>query len=224
MAEPLAVVYYVRRGDRNEELRYSLRSLVNLPHGPVWIVGYKPSWVRGVQYVEGNRGRSAEHSAVDNLRLACEHLEADRFVVMNDDFYIRQPVQAVPSLHAGLLEERISAAATGYGRQLRAAAALLSDRGFKHPLAWTLHIPLVVVRETLAGVLSLVGIRSPIPEWRTVYGNVARVPGYPADDVKVRRASDPMPAGPFLSTQDGSFPAVLPHLRRLFPGPSEYEA
>jgi hypothetical protein len=40
------LVYVVREGDRNNELRHSLRSVVaNVPHRLVWIAGYKPGWV-----------------------------------------------------------------------------------------------------------------------------------------------------------------------------------
>ncbi len=40
------VVYVVRPGDKNEELRYSIRSVIaNLPHRKVWIAGYKPTWL-----------------------------------------------------------------------------------------------------------------------------------------------------------------------------------
>jgi hypothetical protein len=104
------VAYYVRRGDANPELRYSLRSLSNLPHGRVLIVGHKPAWVTGVEHISGNRRHSIEANAVDNLRLACSGLDADRFVVMNDDFYIMSPLDSVPALHEGHLDERISRA------------------------------------------------------------------------------------------------------------------
>jgi hypothetical protein len=214
------VAYYVRRGDANPELRYSLRSLSNLPHGRVLIVGHKPAWVTGVEHISGNRRHSIESNAVDNLRLACSGLDADRFVVMNDDFYIMSPLHAVPALHEGHLDERISRARGGYLLQLRAAREALV--GHHAPLAWTLHIPLVVEREPLADVLATLDGRLP-PEWRTMYGNLTGQRGEEATDVKVRRRSDPIPAGPFLSSSDGTFSVVAPLLRRAFPEPCEYE-
>ena len=45
------IVYVVRPGDENEALRYSLRSLANIPHRTVWIAGYRPKWCYGIVYV-----------------------------------------------------------------------------------------------------------------------------------------------------------------------------
>ena len=39
------VVYCVKDDPDNEELRYSLRSLKNLPHQKVWIYGGGPKWL-----------------------------------------------------------------------------------------------------------------------------------------------------------------------------------
>lgn len=222
--EPLDVVYYVRPGERNDELRYSLRSLSNVPHGRVWIVGHKPRWVRGVEYVKGNMHGTVEGNAVGNLALACQHVGQARFVVFNDDFYVVQPIDRIPSLHAGPLAQRIASARTTYRRQLLAAADLLASLGKRDLLAWTLHVPVVVRLEWLRLALRLIGTRRPIPEWRTVYGNLWGVAGEQAPDVKVRQRSDEFPMGPFLSTQDATLSAVAPRLARLFPNKSEYEA
>ena len=37
------IVYFVKDTDTNEELRYSLRSLANFPHGKVWFYGGRKS-------------------------------------------------------------------------------------------------------------------------------------------------------------------------------------
>ena len=224
MSAPLDVVYYVRPGERNPELRYSLRSLSNLPHGRVLLVGHKPTWVQGVEYVRGNEIGTTEGNAIGNLRLACEHAGSDRFVVFNDDFFVMEPMDEVPSLHAGPLS-KIAHGATTYRRQLQEAARLLEAAGFlpRDLLAWTLHIPVVVDRERLSTVLRMVGTRRPIAEWRTVYGNYWGVTGEEASDVKVRRRTD-APDGPFLSTQDATFEFVASRIKRAFPTPSPYEA
>ena len=39
------IVYFVKPSEDNDELKYSLRSLKNLNHGQVYLVGYRPSWV-----------------------------------------------------------------------------------------------------------------------------------------------------------------------------------
>jgi hypothetical protein len=129
----------------------------------------------------------------------------------------------VPSWHEGPLVERIARAVGRYARQLRAAAELLASYGMPDATAWTLHIPVVVERRRLAETVRLLsGSRLP-PEWRTVYGNYWSVAGEQVPDVKVRRRSDPVPDGPFLSTSDGTLNLVRSLLARTFPTPSPYE-
>ena len=214
--DSLDVVYYVRPGERNEELRYSLRSLANLPHERVWVIGHKPSWVAGVEYVRGNGGHSPQHNAVHNLLLACDAVEDERFLVFNDDFYLMEPVTEVPLWHAGPLSQ---AARSG---SLRLALARLLALGFTDPIAWSLHIPLPVQRAKLAAILATLTGRS-VPEWRSMYGNISGDRGERAADVKVRRRSDPVPSGPFLSSSDATFPVLARLLAARFPHPSPYE-
>ena len=45
------IVYVVGENERNESLKYSLRSLKNIPHDDVYIIGHKPAWVKNVKYV-----------------------------------------------------------------------------------------------------------------------------------------------------------------------------
>ena len=99
------VVYFVRKGDQNEELRYSLRSLVNLPHRKVWIVGHTPAWVTGVESIPGNVFREKWWNVVDNLRLAALHVKAEQFVVMNDDIFLMRPPSLAPCYRGPLVEQ-----------------------------------------------------------------------------------------------------------------------
>jgi hypothetical protein len=173
-----------------------------------------------VEHIQGNQKGTPERNALDNLRLACEHVEAEHFVVFNDDFYVMAPILRVPSWHEGSLAERIHRAAGRYARQLRAAADLIAR---PDAIAWTLHIPVVVDRRRLAETVHLLKDERLPAEWRTVYGNWWGVEGIELADVKVRRASDPVPDGPFLSTSDGTLNLVRKLLARTFPTPSPYE-
>jgi hypothetical protein len=220
----LDVVYYVRPGDRNEELRYSLRSLRNIEHDRVHLVGYKPKWVQGVNHIPAMpRMEGPQMTAADHLLRACEVVEGDRFAVFNDDFYVMTPVLALPSYHDGLLADKAAQTRGSYGNALREALARL--RAFLDPIAWTLHIPMVVDRELLAEVARsiLAGASRVAPEWRSMYGNIAGLVGEQAPDVKVRRRTDPLPEGPFMSSHDTAIFWLAPVLRKRFPDPSPYE-
>lgn len=210
----MQVVYYVRPGENNPELRYSLRSLANLSHDRVWLVGYKPEWVTGVEHIPASPTGSPQRNAVDQLAMACDALTAERFVIFNDDFYVMDPVLAIPSYHAGPL-------VSGPG-PVRLALRRLREMGYDSPLAWTLHIPVVVWRRKLADILATLTGRQ-VPEWRTMYGNLSGATGERAPDVKVRSRSDRIPSGPFLSSSDATFPLLRRMLAARFPMPSPYE-
>lgn len=217
----------VRLGERNDELRYSLRSLVNLPHRKVWIVGHKPTWVTGIEHVSGNRYRMNKWSNVpDNLRIACERIDADRLLIMNDDFYVTEPVKALPSWHRGTLAEHIATTRGAWRRSLQMTERVLAQNDIYGALSYEMHIPVVMEREKLAEVLQYVGIgsgRMPA-QWRTLYGNWWKVPSQPMPDVKLRTNRQPWQPATFLSTDPGTFRRVSDYLAVRFPEPSRYES
>ena len=109
------IVFVVRPGESNEVLRYSLRSLVNLPHRQVYISGYCPSWVKNVIYIatdqEGN-----DDLDNSNHNLICAAIRedlSDNFILMNDDFFIMAPADVVPPMHQGSLDGTIERYKTG---------------------------------------------------------------------------------------------------------------
>ena len=87
-----------------------------------------PPGCTGVEHVPGNRAKSTEANAVDNLRLACEAVDADRFVVMNDDFYVMSPLRRVPVAARGPVSTsasrgRAAATCSSSGRRGRRSPA-----------------------------------------------------------------------------------------------------
>lgn len=226
----LDVVYIVKRGDVNDELRYSLRSLANLPHGQVWIVGHKPKWVVDVRFVQGNRFVDKWLNVFDNLRIACDAVEAERFIVMNDDFFVTRPVEKAPSWHRCSLDAHIQRVKPGtWKASLVAARSFLTKAGFTDPLSYEVHVPVEMEREKLGEVLQLAGPRSrwlPPPQWRTVYGNYWRVRSRQMPDTKVRTPLQRWePGRTFVSTDDATFAKaqVGDWLRSRFAEPSPYE-
>ncbi|WP_225846894.1 hypothetical protein [Streptomyces sp. HPF1205] len=228
---PPDIVYPVRPGDDNHELRYSLRSLANLPHGRVWIAGHMPPWVRGVGHIPVPPQPTKYLSSTANLRAAVEHPDiAEEFLYFNDDFFVMQPVEAMPVLHRGPLEQverRCAHRATGsYAQGLRETRALLADLGHKRPLSYELHVPMPMsktrARETLEA-----GQRLQLLHKRTLYGNLHQVGGRQIFDPKVLTRSPRFPHNaPFLSTAPDTFAAgsVGQFIRRQFAAPGPYEA
>lgn len=223
---PPDVVYVVRPGEVNPELRYSLRSLVNVPHGTVWMAGHRPHWVsRTVRHIRVAPRHPKAQSSNANLRAACDHPEVgEDFLLFNDDFFVVKPVKGVPALHCGTVGEHMGQMGGGYRRAAEGTRDLLVSWGHPDPLSYELHLPMPLLKPAMAELL----------EWakgtwclhhRTLYGNVVGIGGRRTEDVKVYDRDQVLfPPGPFVSTDDRSWQGrVGAWVRSLFPDPSPYE-
>lgn len=225
------VVYIVRPGDDNPELRYSLRSLANLPHDRVWIVGQTPSWVTGVHSLHTIQSGSKYENSTRNVVTACNYDDiSDPFILMNDDFHIVRPVESVPTLHRGPMDEIIRIYARkgngGYVNGMRETRSLLHFLGYANPMSYELHVPLVVHKAPMiAGIQAGIEAGISVIHKRTLYGNLAGIGGSETNDVKVYEIDAPLPQGPFISSMDKVFQYGVGNVVRwLFPEAGPYDA
>lgn len=213
-------VYLVRPGDSNQELRYSLRSLRNLPHRRVWLAGYQPKWTTNVGRIPVEQGENKYENSRANIRAACSHPDVtERFLLFNDDFFVVEPIDAIPVWHRGLLVDRLEGRRGGsYVRRMQATSDALGPDA----LSYALHVPMEIEK---GKALEVLDATTDEVLFRTMYGNRWNVGGIYHDDVKVAGRNDKIPDGPLLSTSDGSFRQrdVGKRIRRLFPDPSPYE-
>lgn len=233
-ATPKDIVYVVRPGDDNEALRYSLRSLTNIPHGKVIIAGYVPKWVRNVHYAERDQSQSSDQqNSGANLLLALKMPElSDDVIFMNDDFFIMEPMTDIPAFHQGSLDARIAAYETG-NRMSQAYSLITTRRMLVHAglardtlLSYELHMPMPMNRhKALAmfhhwgngypgAVTALYAMRP-----RTVYGNLFINEGIETKDAK----GATQPVNGFISTLTGFSGPTAAGIRSEFATPSEYE-
>lgn len=230
------VVYVVRPGDRNEELRYSLRSLRNLSDvGQIWIAGHCPAWVDRdqVRFVPVEQRGTRFVNSTANLRAV---LEADdgpeEFIYFNDDFFVTRPMDRVPVLTRGSARRHllhVPRPLNSYVAGLEATVGLLAELGHDDPAWFELHTPMVI---RSAGMLEALGLAALAglahPHKRTLYGNLAGLTGPAVPDCKLHEPSaDPWPLRGFgfLSTATPAFRYGLAGrwVRQLFPEPSPFE-
>lgn len=221
---------YVCRGGNNEELRYSLRSVdENLRCvDEALVYGGKPPWCV-CRFTPLSRGGSKYARTYNNLRAACEDESVgDTFVLMNDDFYIMEPMDEVPVLHRGKMldivkwyEKEYPSAV--YTANTRRTYEYLKALGIKNPKSYELHVPMVFDREKLLEVLYMIEGDMSL-QYRTIYGNLCSIGGDKIDDVKVYTEDDDIPEGVFLSSWDSAPNKVLGVLRKKFPKPSRWES
>lgn len=224
-------VYICREGE-NEELRYSIRSIVaHASYSDIWLVGYKPDWYRG-NFVN-LPDTSTKFNNIINCIKAITDVGAisDDFVLMNDDFFFLKDVGQMPVYHGGLLSDKIDRYLELGSRQY---VALLSKtyrslvrQGIKEPLDYDIHVPMPMNKQKLKESIK----KAYFP--RSGYGNIHSVGGIQIKDVKTYSASNILSTSsydfssgemPFVSTEDGSFDLVYNQiLKNKFQSPSKYE-
>jgi hypothetical protein len=223
------VVYPLRRGNFNDELRYSLRSLSNVPHARVILSGYIPNWVTGVTAIEQDPQGSNWARARANIERALQEA-SDPFYLFNDDFYVMRPVSHIPVYHAGPLEEVIARYKknrhTGaYWRGMSATYLLLQEWGISNPLGYELHLPLLMHHAPLKEAL-IRGHGIEALALRTAYGNLASAGGIEREDCKVLARAGVLEyqSMPYLSSNDDlAYSPLGKHLAATFPEVSPYE-
>ena len=224
-------VYICRRGV-NEELRYSIRSVVHhFPDAKIWVVGEAPDWYTG-NIIPVVQNKDKYFNAQRNLLAITDSEEIpENFIYMNDDFYIIKPVKEIEFYNGGLFMTKLRKYSdrvprSSYTRRLSLTLRNLRRMGFKNPLDYELHIPMPVEKSKLKRAISYNVL------WRSIYGNMNNVGGIETEDVKVYLDLNNNPhsynfekgTSPFLSTEDRAFPHVKGEvLEKLFPHPSPYE-
>lgn len=234
------IVYLIRPGENNEEFRHSLRSLEkNFPnHGTIWIVGYCPLWINkeNVRVIYKTQVRQKWVNTDNNLKVACRHPDiSDDFILMNDDFFIMQPIDEIPRLNRGSISEVIKqhegkSNSEAYAWSMRHTTVLLQKMGIKDPLSYELHVPMIINKEKY---LEAVAIRNKLEPTvgrinkRTLYGNYVGYGGETIEDVKISYVNGKnLPKdSTFISTNDESFKfGTIGHrIREAFNKPCRYE-
>jgi hypothetical protein len=226
--ETTDIVIPVKPERRNEQLRYALRSLKNIPHRNVYIAGYRPPWVTNVIYIPNPQAMSKYTNSGRNINKACKEKDlSDNFVLFNDDFYITKPIKQIPTYHRGkLLDVLNSWQMNGrYWRGMKHTYDLLVDMGIKDPLCYELHVPMVINKQKklemtkLKQSLTKQNIHS-----RTFYGNLYKLGGRKIQDVKIYKPNQEMPKGAFISSAPSSWEGQLKnYITNLFNEPCKYE-
>ena len=224
---------YICRDGENEELRYSIRSVLNsFPEAKVWLVGGKPEWYSGhCVLVEQNSNKYA--NALKNLKSLCEHPKiSNNFVLMNDDFFIIKKINSVDQFYNGLLSDKINrftqiTGSSMYIKKLITTNKKLIDLGIKNPIDYELNTPMPMNKTGLLDVIE----KYPECLWRSMFGNLYNVGGTQMDDVKIyvnkrhlARSNEITDNSIYMSTEDTSLKVMLDKmLRQMLPEPSIYE-
>lgn len=211
----------------SDELRYSLRSLRNIPHNRVFLVGDKPDWVKNVIHLPTPKHQNKLWDSNHNIAIACfnDQLDDD-FILMNDDFFIVEPLEEVPVFHRGNIRDTIRSFAGNRGPYVGGMVKAWRFLG-DDALSYELHVPMYMNKQRYLEAFQIMEKNElPAGHIRTLYGNIFEVGGTEIKDVKINHSEDPIPEGPFISSIDKAFrpnTGLREHIESLFPGPSPYE-
>lgn len=220
----LEYVYPVRPG-RNEELRYSLRSLKNAPAGRVWVAGSKPPWVTNVEFIPGNAHNDGQKNMLYNILAVLRHPDCgENVIIMNDDFYILKQVSAIPIQFRKTLRQHIDGLrrVSWWSHSLRATHSVLLNEGHELPISWELHQPFPADRDKMITAVQDCLLHSPTLQFRSIYGNRYLKPIMSNTDGKFSSKNQDWDRT-FVSSHDFMFPLMKSKLEKLFPEKSIYE-
>lgn len=189
--DELDIVYPYKTDGIGEELRYSLRSLKNIPHKNVWVVGDKEDWfsdeIRYVRFdIESSIGKT-KYSNVNTALIALsiwdekeysgrDNLTQD-YILFNDDFFVMQKLgNQIPRMYHGTLYDKLNELQSNpwtktnkiYIDELRSALETLKSLN-KPILNYELHLPMVFNQEKYAEIFSQFKGSA---ARRSLYGNI----------------------------------------------------
>lgn len=229
------VVYIVRNGEFNQELRHSLRSVAkNVPHRNIVIAGYVPRWTQNVIGIDVERqGNKYEQSIINWRAVMNDPRVSDDFVLMNDDFFIMNPITGVPDMHRGsnqaVLDYYAEIGSDYYRIMLHTKNLMKALNCAEGAFNYELHVPMVMNKQRYLEMEYMIRQHNHADKpcmTRTIYGNFYKVGGIEMDDVKIYGTDESFSkTGTFLSTSDRTFNsgAVGEYLRAKFNIKSKYE-
>jgi len=217
-------IVYILKGD-SKELRYSLRSLQNIPHDKVFIVGGQPSGLDNVIRIPVAQNSTKWENQKRNLVAACRSDElSDDFILFNDDFYVTQRVVNAPVFHRGLLSDVYKGYASRHDAYAVGMKTTLKDLGPEALAYDAIHVPMVMNKDRVLGMIKSIPRGALIRSW---YGNLYKIGGEFHEDAKVRIHApyQDLSDKDFVSTSNQSFKKDWPGqwIKDQFLDPCRYE-
>lgn len=230
------ILYTLSSNYSGEELRYSLRSLVNVPHDNVFIVGGCPAWVKGIIHIPATQSGTKYKNTTNNLKVACNDTRlSDDFIYFNDDFFVLRPIKD-PKKELNLYNDTVNKqydglyakhhAETPYMVGIRETRDLIRALGKADPLSYELHAPFVFNKDNFIKMFAIEGVdKINCLHKRTLYGNLYYTGGKNQKDVKIfaKDKFDTSALDKFLSCSNDGWPKVRVYLQSKFPEKCQYE-
>lgn len=221
------IVYFVKESPKNEELRYSLRSLVNFPHRKVIFYGGCPDGLKPDVHIKVVQDKEDKWANVNMmLRMACSNSDiTPNFWLFNDDFFVMTKIDKPTNYYRGDLYKRIVQLEdkhngfTPYSKLLRDCAIELENLGLETK-DYSLHIPMQFNRDKAKELFNM----SDFKGFRSLYGNYTNLANKQISDCKIVSLNKTWNGSCYLSTDEKSFEGVVgQQIKDTFPNRCKYE-
>lgn len=220
------IVYFVKESAKNEELRYSLRTLKNFPHRKVYFYGGCPKGLKPDKHVHVNQNQNKWQNVRKMLKMACQNpFISDNFWIFNDDFFVMKKVTNPVNYYNGDLYKRIVEIEnkyhriTSYTQLIRDVCTELESMGCETK-NYTLHVPLLVNKKKMLELLEIASCTG----YRSLYANYFKIGGEQMRDVKIVSTSKPYKGGIYVSTDEKSFDGLVgDQIKTKFRAKCQYE-
>lgn len=226
--EKYDVVYFVKDSTENEELVYSIRSVVkNFPYRRIVIYGTQPKNLQVDKYYHVVQGGWTKWDRVQKMvTKACLNNNLTEYIwLFNDDFYVTRPVTEYCYYTNGKLSTIINnfvkrfGYETAYVRMLKYMTGVLKKNGLTTD-SFATHTPMLINRKHFLECMEkMAGVRG----FRSLYGNYEQCtyklpyPLVKEKDTKVRDEKEEIRTTiPFLSSSDKTFETNEKMRRFLF--------
>lgn len=164
-------------------LRFSLRSLQNIKHDRVFIVGDKPGWIQNVEYIRyPDAFKRASLNTWYKLLKVCRSNVSQKFILMDDDYMIMKPTVEIPYYSRGTIEEviRNHKSRTEFYYDLKKTGKI-----FSHAICFNkVHCPIIYDKKKVLELPKKYNFKGTLH--KSLYGNHYKCDPTPAGECKAR--------------------------------------
>lgn len=231
------ILYLVKKTANNEELKYSLRSLSNIKHNKVFIIGDLPNFINPetVFYIPAPTLDDRYETTTNHIKIACSNdLLSEDFILMNDDFFFLDKITYEElNLNRGLMLDVVRwyhenhTTLSRYDNLVEQAYNQLKQLDFKESISFELHIPMIINKLKFNAILPKINSLALHCCKRSLYGNYFIKDSKTISDVKVLAnmnfSPDNLLHPKLMSVSDFAFDKIESFLQEKFPDKSIYE-
>jgi hypothetical protein len=183
------IVYPLGTGSlcKNQELRYSLRSLQFIEHKKIFIVGHRPGFLKNIIHIKFHeRTYKKQYNVISKLLEVCKHGKlSDDFLLMNDDFFFMKETEIKKYLYdCSIKSLQNKTPRTQYGKALANTIDYLNNNHLPFN-NFEIHYPMIFNKQKFLELFSGLDLNKQV-NYRSIYGNYYRLDNYsPHRDFKI---------------------------------------